>query len=172
MARIFTTPLYLYLLPPKCVIIYSKQIVIVWICLVCSLFLGKWNNILKRVDKNCIFYFCINFCNYPTMLFIQVLKVKWRKNTLPLSARNSLELLDNAQLDTIFQYIYYNPLHVSSIICSSSGGLIVLMQHLVSSLSVSGRPVHRSRENCVISRPVHRTATYWQWRYQMLHQYN
>ena len=32
--------------------------------------------------------------------------------------------------------------------CSSSGGWIVLMQHLVSSLSVSGRPVHRLRGNC------------------------
>ena len=52
-------------------------------------------------------------------------------------------ILDNEQLDTCFilQYIYYNPLHVSSIICSSSGGGIVLMLHLVSSLSVSGRPV-------------------------------
>ena len=46
--------------------------------------------------------------------------------------------LDNDQLDAhllyfILQYVYYNPLHVSSIICSSSGGWIVLMQHLVSS---------------------------------------
>ena len=49
----------------------------------------------------------------------------------------------------ILQYVYYNPLHVSSIICSSSGGSVVLMQHLVSSLSVSGGPVHR-------------TATDWQ----------
>ena len=74
----------------------------------------------------------------------------------------------------ILQYFYYNPLHVSSIICSSSGGWIVLMQHLVSSLSVSGRPVHGLRGNCsaVPSQPVHRTATYWEWRYQMLHQYN
>jgi len=32
----------------------------------------------------------------------------------------------------ILQYVYYNPLHVSSILCSSSGGWIVLMQHLVS----------------------------------------
>ena len=47
----------------------------------------------------------------------------------------------------ILQYVYYNPLHVSSITCSSSGGWIVLMQHLISSLSVSGRPVHRLREN-------------------------
>ena len=59
----------------------------------------------------------------------------------------------------VLQYVYYNHLHVSSIICSSSGGWIVLM-HLVSSLSVSGRPVHRLRENCraVLSQPVHRTV--------------
>ena len=48
----------------------------------------------------------------------------------------------------ILQYVYYNPVHVSSIVCPSSGGWIVLMQHLVSSLSVSGRPVHL-RENCL-----------------------
>ena len=60
---------------------------------------------------------------------------------------------------TSLLYVYYNRLHVSSIICSSSGGWIVLMQHLVSSVSVSGRPVHW-------------TATYGEWRYQMLHQYN
>ena len=149
----------------------------------------------------------------------------------------------------ILQYAYYDPLHVSSIICSSSGGWIVLMQHLVSSPSVSGCPVHRLRGNIchsvwvasgllvgvklqppdhtppiqsdkyslstcapdshllsvtipdaasiqfnilmmsilysnhqtrrhpyrltnILSQPVHRTATYWEWRYQMLHQYN
>ena len=43
----------------------------------------------------------------------------------------------------ILQYVFYNPLHVSSIICSSSGGWIVLMQHLISSLSVSDHTVHR-----------------------------
>ena len=30
-----------------------------------------------------------------------------------------------------------------------------MMQHLVSSLSVSGRPVHRLRENEVLSQPAH-----------------
>ena len=53
--------------------------------------------------------------------------------------------LDNDQLDEhtlyfILHYVYYNPLHVSSIICSSSGGWIILMQHLVpSSRSVAVR---------------------------------
>jgi len=44
-----------------------------------------------------------------------------------------------------------------SMSCSSSGGQIILIQHLVSSLSVSDRPV------------VHWTVTYWEWRYQMLY---
>jgi hypothetical protein len=35
-----------------------------------------------------------------------------------------------------------------AILCSSSGGQIVLLQHLVSPLSVSGRTVHRSRADC------------------------
>jgi len=43
-----------------------------------------------------------------------------------------------------------------AISCSSSGGQIVLTQHVVSSLSVSDRLVHR-------------TVTYWQWRYQILY---
>ena len=45
----------------------------------------------------------------------------------------------------ILQYVYYNPLHVSSIIFSSSGSWIVLMLHLVSSLSVSGHLKPRIR---------------------------
>ena len=36
-----------------------------------------------------------------------------------------------------------------AITCSSSGGQIVLIQHLVSSLSVSDGPVHRLRKNRV-----------------------
>jgi len=53
--------------------------------------------------------------------------------------------------------------------CSSSGGQIVLIHHLVSSLSVSDRPVHRLRKNRVPSQPIHRTVTYWEWRYQMMY---
>jgi len=58
-----------------------------------------------------------------------------------------------------------------AISCSSSGGQIVLVQHLVSSPSVSDRPAHRLRKKKkeVISQPVHRTVTYWEWRYQMLY---
>ena len=35
-----------------------------------------------------------------------------------------------------------------AISCSSSGGQIVLIQHLVLSLAVSDRPVHRLKKNC------------------------
>ena len=38
-------------------------------------------------------------------------------------------------------------------------------------LSTSNNLVHMLREKCaaVLSQPVHRTATDWEWRYQMLH---
>jgi len=70
----------------------------------------------------------------------------------------------------ILQYVYYNPLHVSSIICSSSGGWILLMQHLVSSLSVSGRSVHRLRENSLSTCALN--GHWLRELYQMLHQCN
>ena len=44
-------------------------------------------------------------------------------------------------------------LHVSSTMCSSSGGQNCIIQHLVSSHTVDGRPVHRLREDC--ARDVH-----------------
>ena len=42
--------------------------------------------------------------------------------------------------------------------CSSAGGQIVLLQHLVSSLSVNGRTVYRLRAELVRSQPAHCTA--------------
>jgi len=48
-----------------------------------------------------------------------------------------------------------------AVLRSSSGGKIVLLQHLVSSLSVNGRTVRRLRA-------AYFTAVYRQWRYQML----
>jgi len=50
------------------------------------------------------------------------------------------------------------PLHVSSTMYSSSGVLNCIIQHLLSSHSVDGRPVHRFREDS--KRPVNGTATY------------
>jgi len=39
------------------------------------------------------------------------------------------------------------PVHVSSTMCSSSGGQSCIILHLLSSHSVGDRPVHRLREN-------------------------
>ena len=53
--------------------------------------------------------------------------------------------------------------------CSLLGGQNCIIEHLVSSHSVGGRPLHRLRESslnlCTGSQPVHRTATYrvWGW---------
>jgi len=79
--------------------------------------------------------------------------------------------LANDQLDAQIFNTFITILYMymfRAISCSSSGGQIVLIQHLVSSLSVSDRPVHRLRER-VLSQPVHRTITYWEWRYQILY---
>ena len=42
-----------------------------------------------------------------------------------------------------------------AVLCSSSGDLIVLLQHLVSSLSVNGRRVRRLRADRVRSQPAY-----------------
>jgi len=55
-----------------------------------------------------------------------------------------------------YNKIYYMPVHVSSTMCSSSGGKNCIIQHLVSSHSVGGHPVHGM-------------ATYTVWWYQMLY---
>ena len=60
--------------------------------------------------------------------------------------------LANDQLDahTYFVITFITIVYMymfRAISCSSSGGQIVLIQRLVSSLSVSDRPVHRLREN-------------------------
>ena len=48
-----------------------------------------------------------------------------------------------------------------ALLCSSSGGENCIMQHLLSSHSVGGRPV--------LSQHAHRKASYTVWRYQMLY---
>ena len=57
----------------------------------------------------------------------------------------------------ILQYVYYNPLYVSSIICSSSGGLNCIDAASGILTSVRRRPVHRLREfslNLCTGRPL------------------
>jgi len=55
-----------------------------------------------------------------------------------------------------------------AVLCSSSGGQIVSLQHLVPSLSVNGRTVCRLRADSIRSQPAYSTAVYRQWLYQML----
>jgi len=56
--------------------------------------------------------------------------------------------LANDQLDTQISNTFTTILYMfRAISCSFSGGQIVLIQHLVSSLSVSDRPVHRLRKS-------------------------
>ena len=56
--------------------------------------------------------------------------------------------LTNDQLDAQIFKTFITILYMfRAISCSSSGGQIVLTQHLVSSLSVNDRPVHSLREN-------------------------
>ena len=73
-----------------------------------------------------------------------------------------VENLENNQLDThfflILQCVSFNPIHVSSIICSSSGGWILLMQHQVS----SSQSVTFRCKVWVFSQTVHRTVTEWE----------
>jgi hypothetical protein len=69
--------------------------------------------------------------------------------TVHLSITLASDQLD-AQIVNIFIAILYMYMF-RAISCSSSGGQIVLIQHLVSSLSVNDRPVHRLRSNCSFS---------------------
>jgi len=56
------------------------------------------------------------------------------------------------------------------VLCSSSGGQIVCIQHMVSSLSISGRggrAVHSQSVYCTTTTTTHR-----EWRYHTLYIYN
>jgi len=66
--------------------------------------------------------------------------------TVPLSITLANDQLDAQIFNTFIAILYMYMFRAIS--CSSSGGQIVLIQHLVSSLSVSDRPVHRLRKNC------------------------
>ena len=65
-----------------------------------------------------------------------------------LTVHHSIDLFQLPTYCTILysvtiRMLHYDPRHVSSITCPSSGGQIVLSQHLVSSLSVNGCTVCR-----------------------------
>jgi hypothetical protein len=72
--------------------------------------------------------------------------VQVRNETVNILQHNSYgRTLANDQLDAQIFNIFITILYMymfRAISCSSSGAQIVLIQHLVSSLSVSDRPVH------------------------------
>ena len=68
-------------------------------------------------------------------------------STVVLIIRRSKLYYTASGISTLKQ-VYYTPLHVSSTMCSPSGGQNCIIQHLVSSHSVGGRPVHTLREDC------------------------
>ena len=99
-----------------------------------------------------------------------------------LTVRLSIILVINQLMHKI---LFYNKFiiflyMIRALLCSSSGGQNCIIQHLVSSHTVGGRPVHRLREDSqnvlysiwyrhtcrwpsgaqVERGPVHRTATY------------
>jgi len=65
--------------------------------------------------------------------------------TVHLSIALANDQLDAQIFNTFITILYMYMFRAIS--CPSSGGQIVLIQHLVSSLSVSDRPVHRLRKN-------------------------
>jgi hypothetical protein len=76
-------------------------------------------------------------------------KVKFAFFYVSLTVHLSITLANDqfdAQIFNTFITILYMYMF-RAISCSSSGGQIVLTQHLVSSLSVSDRSVHRLRKN-------------------------
>jgi hypothetical protein len=81
---------------------------------------------------------------YKSIPSYTVLKIyKYLMNTLyNLSQWPTWFTNFNKFITILYMYMF------RTISCSSSGGQIALIQHLVSSLSVSDRPVHRLRENC------------------------
>jgi len=62
--------------------------------------------------------------------------------------------------------LHYNLQHVSSSTLLIFRRTIVLLQPLVSSLSVNSRTVCRLRADSVLSQPAYCTAVYRDWRYQ------
>jgi len=87
--------------------------------------------------------------NYHLHKKVNILRSYWSKFLTLLTTLNLANDQLNAQIFNTFITILYMYMF-RAISCSSSGGQMLLIQHLVSSLSVSDRPVHRLRENWLL----------------------
>jgi hypothetical protein len=122
---------------------------------------------LSGIEKRMLLLFSLYpVVSMPTTLSLLIPSLLVRKCATIYRAQSFITVtLANDQFDaqmfnTIITVLYMYMFRAIS--CSSSGGKIVLTQHLVSSLSVSDSPVHRLRKNrkAVLSQIVHRTVTY------------
>jgi hypothetical protein len=126
---------------------------------------GKWNKSVSLRALHCKWMNCVNLClfifnqmfKYNSTLYIGVSWCLPCRNDITVQricvilANDQLEpQIFNTFITILYMYMF------RAISCSSSGGQIVLIQHLVLSLSVSVRPVVSSnillilrRSNCI-----------------------
>ena len=82
----------------------------------------------------CVEHFGFHCTDFHAILCFRI----FRKSIKKTLANDQLDAqVFNTFITILYMYMFW------AISCSSSGGQIVLIQHLVSSLSVSDRPVHR-----------------------------
>jgi len=109
-----------------------------------------------NVHKTCVLGSCIS------LLAFDVRRVSISTFGLLMTFSKFNICLDNDQLDAHLLYFTIYLLHSST--CFEHYMLIIRRLNCIDAvsgimLSVSGRPVRRLRENCVLSQPVHRMAT-------------
>jgi hypothetical protein len=81
-------------------------------------------------------------------IYIYIFMLRWKivvSLTVHLSITLANDQFDAQIFNTFITFLYMYMFRAIS--CSSSGGQIAFIQHLVSSLPVSDRPVHRLRKN-------------------------
>jgi hypothetical protein len=125
-------------------------------------FLNRWTNVYMYV---CMYNVCMQKLETDNLLrtlwcilmaFCFVLFC-WLYLSITLGNDQLDAQIFNTFITILYMYMF------RTISCSSSGDKIVLIQCLVSSLSVSDRPVHRLRKNLCTGRSL------TEWRYKMLY---
>ena len=117
-------------------------------------FLPRMKNIFRRtLQKNCEVRDKTNKMQQLDVYyqhFLNMLTMHGHRNLMvpeKLKTYISSFLIPTWCTNILFQYIYYTPLHVSSTVVLIFRRPVVLVQHLVSSLSLGDCSVHRLRED-------------------------